>query len=94
MIEPDKPDSCRSGALLRTSSTTVCSAYPKPLGVLICLSRTAWPVNFNMSLQSFEPSIKSVRSLVDIALSSRLASPPSVLFSSVSVLRSTLQHFP
>ncbi|KAI0070731.1 acetyl-CoA synthetase-like protein, partial [Panus rudis PR-1116 ss-1] len=48
----------------------------------------AWPVNFNMSLESFEPNIKSVRDLIDISLSSPLPHPPPVVFvSSVGVLR-------
>ncbi|GJE93533.1 acetyl-CoA synthetase-like protein [Phanerochaete sordida] len=47
----------------------------------------AWPVNFNMALQSFEPAVKSVRTLVDLALGSPLPNPPNLLFvSSVSVL--------
>ncbi|KAF7795914.1 hypothetical protein EIP86_007081 [Pleurotus ostreatoroseus] len=48
----------------------------------------AWPVNFNMSLSSFEPSVQGVRSLIDLALSSPHASPPKLLFiSSIGVLR-------
>ncbi|KAJ3532134.1 hypothetical protein NM688_g7468 [Phlebia brevispora] len=48
----------------------------------------AWPVNFNMSLSSFEPSVKSVRALIDLALASPLPTPPRILFvSSVGTLR-------
>ncbi|CAL1699315.1 unnamed protein product [Somion occarium] len=48
----------------------------------------AWPVNFNLSLSSFEPNIRSLRTLIDIALASPLPSPPRLIFiSSVGVLR-------
>ncbi|EIN04342.1 acetyl-CoA synthetase-like protein [Punctularia strigosozonata HHB-11173 SS5] len=48
----------------------------------------AYPVNFNLSLASFEPQIAIVRRFVDFALTSRLATPPSIVFtSSVSTLR-------
>ncbi|CAL1699334.1 unnamed protein product [Somion occarium] len=48
----------------------------------------AWPVNFNLSLSSFEVIIKGVRALIDLALSSPLPSPPRLVFiSSIGVLR-------
>ncbi|THG97397.1 hypothetical protein EW026_g4592 [Hermanssonia centrifuga] len=48
----------------------------------------AWPVNFNMSLTTFEPSVRSVRRLVDLALSSPHPTPARLLFvSSVAILR-------
>ena len=46
--------------------TTISRGYCSRLGDI------AWPVNFNLSLQSFEPNVKSLRQLVDIALSSPL----------------------
>ncbi|CAL1699337.1 unnamed protein product [Somion occarium] len=50
----------------------------------------AWPVNFNLSLSSFEPQIKGTRHLVDLALSSPFLTPPRLIFiSSVGVL-----HYP
>ncbi|KAG8908187.1 hypothetical protein FRB99_008730 [Tulasnella sp. 403] len=48
----------------------------------------AWPVNFNVALSSFEPSIKSVRNVIDMALASPQPSTPRVIFtSSVATLR-------
>ena len=48
---------------------------------------TAYPVNFNLSLTSFEPAIKDLRKIIDLALASPLAEPPSILFtSSISVV--------
>ncbi|KZT28667.1 acetyl-CoA synthetase-like protein [Neolentinus lepideus HHB14362 ss-1] len=48
----------------------------------------AYTVDFNMVLQSFEPHVRGIRNLIDLALSSRLPSPPRLLFiSSVSVVR-------
>jgi nucleoside-diphosphate-sugar epimerase len=50
---------------------------------------TAWRVDFNLALASFESSLAGVRNLVDFAISTRLAKPPRIVFtSSVSVLRS------
>ncbi|KAJ8690362.1 hypothetical protein PTI98_011791 [Pleurotus ostreatus] len=47
----------------------------------------AWPVDFNLSLPSFEPSVKAVRNLIDLALSSYRTHPPAVTFvSSIGVL--------
>lgn len=51
----------------------------------------AWPVNFNLSLRSFEPSVRGVRHLVDLALASPYPSPAQIVFvSSVGILRSAL----
>lgn len=41
---------------------------------------TAWPVNFNLSLESFESQIKGLRHLIDLSLSSPLPFPARVLF--------------
>lgn len=49
---------------------------------------SAWPVNFNYAVQTFEPAIKGTRNLVDLALRSTLPSPPRFMFiSSISVSR-------
>ncbi|EIN05387.1 acetyl-CoA synthetase-like protein [Punctularia strigosozonata HHB-11173 SS5] len=48
----------------------------------------AYRVDFNVSLTSFEPQLVIVRNLINFALSSPLAAPPAILFtSSVGVLR-------
>ncbi|KAJ3532133.1 hypothetical protein NM688_g7469 [Phlebia brevispora] len=48
----------------------------------------AWPVNFNLSLDTFEPSVRAVRQLVDLALSSPHRKPPTLVFiSSIGVFR-------
>jgi len=50
---------------------------------------TAWTINLNLSLTSFEGCISSVRVLVDFALTSPLISPPHLLFvSSIAVFTS------
>ncbi|KAI5119729.1 hypothetical protein M0805_008659 [Coniferiporia weirii] len=55
----------------------------------------AYPVNFNMSLTSFEPSIAGLRRLIDMALSSPLCSPPRILFTSaIGVLRQNTNNGP
>ncbi|KIM78762.1 hypothetical protein PILCRDRAFT_10982 [Piloderma croceum F 1598] len=42
----------------------------------------AWQVDFNVALRSFEPQVKGVRNLIDLALASPLASPPRLLYTS------------
>ena len=42
--------------------------------------RTAWNVNFNLEIPSFEPDIQGARNLVDLALGSPYATPPPVVF--------------
>ncbi|CCM02378.1 uncharacterized protein FIBRA_04473 [Fibroporia radiculosa] len=42
----------------------------------------AWPVNFNIPLSSFEPSITGLRRLVDFALTSPQRNPPHLTFAS------------
>ncbi|PYI35269.1 acetyl-CoA synthetase-like protein [Aspergillus indologenus CBS 114.80] len=49
----------------------------------------AWPVNFNLALSSFEPSIRGVRHLIDFSL----ASPKHIPISFVSSV-STLANWP
>ena len=43
---------------------------------------TAWPVNFNLPLLSFEPHIKGVHNLINLSLSVTLPSPAVMLFCS------------
>ncbi|TFY65192.1 hypothetical protein EVJ58_g2123 [Rhodofomes roseus] len=51
----------------------------------------AWKVDFAINLPSFEPQVQGVRSLIDFALTSRLPSPPRLLFTSSMA---TLQNAP
>ncbi|EKM49937.1 uncharacterized protein PHACADRAFT_213717 [Phanerochaete carnosa HHB-10118-sp] len=47
----------------------------------------AWTVNFNLALSFFEPNIKTLRNLMDLALSSPMEAPPKLIFeSTVGVL--------
>ena len=41
---------------------------------------TAWQVDFNVGLGSFRPFFKSIRQLVEIALSSSYTQPPKIQF--------------
>jgi len=48
----------------------------------------AWPVDFNLALPSFEPNIKGLRGLIDLALSSPLSQPPKFVYmSSVGIFQ-------
>ncbi|KAF8993889.1 hypothetical protein BDQ17DRAFT_1431390 [Cyathus striatus] len=51
----------------------------------------AWPVNFNLSLQSFETSIAGLRRLIDFCLTSPRGIPPKLIFTStIGVFRKSL----
>ncbi|KAF8968163.1 hypothetical protein BDZ97DRAFT_1655638 [Flammula alnicola] len=52
----------------------------------------AWPVDFNLSLTSFEPNIKGLRHLIDFSLSSPLSQPPSLIFTSTIGVFQNLAH--
>ncbi|KAJ6553311.1 hypothetical protein B0H19DRAFT_1263705 [Mycena capillaripes] len=43
---------------------------------------TAWPVDFNLALASFEPNMKGLRNLVDFSLGSPFMEPPRLLYTS------------
>ncbi|KAJ7753642.1 hypothetical protein DFH07DRAFT_921322 [Mycena maculata] len=43
---------------------------------------TAWPVDFNLALRSFDPNIKGLRELLDFSLGSPYAEPPTFLYAS------------
>ncbi|KAI0466492.1 hypothetical protein F4859DRAFT_526594 [Xylaria cf. heliscus] len=50
----------------------------------------AWPVNFNIHLQSFEPQLEGLRSLLDLSLSVHRPEPARLLFcSSISTAYNT-----
>ncbi|KAF8890512.1 hypothetical protein CPB84DRAFT_1784727 [Gymnopilus junonius] len=51
----------------------------------------AWPVDFNLALASFEKSIKGLRNLIDLSLSSQHFPPPTLVFtSSIGVFQNTV----
>ncbi|TDL25104.1 hypothetical protein BD410DRAFT_697901, partial [Rickenella mellea] len=55
---------------------------------LTCIIHNAWKVDFNIPLSSYEPLIRSVRNLVDLALASPFSSPTRIVFtSSVAVVQ-------
>ncbi|EGO29034.1 hypothetical protein SERLADRAFT_444920 [Serpula lacrymans var. lacrymans S7.9] len=52
------------------------------------LEEVPWPVDFNITLATFQPQVKGVRNLIDFALSSSLPEPPRFIFmSSIGVFR-------
>jgi hypothetical protein len=51
----------------------VCTTSPHPL-------MTAWPVNFNMELSAFEPTVAGVENIVLLSLASKLAQLPRIVF--------------
>jgi len=56
------------------------SATKRFRGILPC--PLAWRVDFNLSLSSFEPAIRGVRHIIDLALGSLHPTPPRVMFTS------------
>ena len=77
------------------SDLFICSAYyPRWWEVQIPSQRwlivhqfSAWHVNFNIALWSFEPQVKGVHNLIDMALASPHSTPPHLLYTiSIGVL--------
>jgi thioester reductase-like protein len=57
--------------------------YEKIANNLRCIIHSAWSVNFNMSLESFEPDcIQGTRHLIDLCLHSRAVAPAEFVFCS------------
>lgn len=53
---------------------------------------TAWRVDFNLSLASFEPTIRATRHLVDFARSARYASSLRLIFTSSVAAAQSWDH--
>lgn len=52
---------------------------------------SAWRVDFNITLSSFEPAVRGVRNLIDLALGSPRDEPPRILFtSSIGIVKTWL----
>lgn len=64
------------------------SSYDTLLTSVTCVIHNAWPVNFNMNLQSFEQSgTRSTHNLINLSLKSRLQQKPTfVLISSLAAV--------
>ncbi|KAF8320368.1 acetyl-CoA synthetase-like protein [Clavulina sp. PMI_390] len=56
--------------------------YEQISGLVTIIIHNAWRLDFNLTLQSFEPQIKATRNLIDLALSSPNASSIRFLFTS------------
>ncbi|KZV99483.1 acetyl-CoA synthetase-like protein [Exidia glandulosa HHB12029] len=69
-------------------NSTVYDEMTRTLTHIIHNGTHTWPVNFNYAVKTFEPAIRGVKNLVDLALKSALPSPPHFMFiSSISVSR-------
>lgn len=56
----------------------------------LTVASIAWPVNFNLTLRSFEPSVRGVRHLIELSLASAHPTPAHIIFvSSIGIFRST-----
>ena len=64
--------------------------YSQILSELVLIIHIAWPVNFNISLSSFEPHIAGLHNLLQLSLAVHRAAPAQVLFcSSISTASGT-----
>ncbi|KAF9556254.1 acetyl-CoA synthetase-like protein [Agrocybe pediades] len=62
--------------------------YTEMVSSVTHILHNAWPVDFNLSLASFESSIKGLHNLINFALNSPRPSPPTLVFtSSIGVLQ-------
>ncbi|KAJ6583069.1 hypothetical protein DFH09DRAFT_978909 [Mycena vulgaris] len=65
------------------------AVYQKIQQSVTYIIHTAWPVDFNLALRSFEPNINGLRRLVDFSLGSPFLEPPTLLYtSSIGIFQS------
>lgn len=79
------------GALDATHFGLQQETYQELLKTTTCIIHNAWPVNFNLSLSSFDGSIRGLRCLIDFATSSSLQHPPRFAFVSTLGLFQNVQ---
>ncbi|KAJ7464987.1 hypothetical protein B0H11DRAFT_2050421 [Mycena galericulata] len=58
------------------------SVYQQMQQTVTHIIHTAWPVDFNLALRSFESNIKGLRNLIDFSLGSPFEDPPRFLYAS------------
>ncbi|KAF9553324.1 acetyl-CoA synthetase-like protein [Agrocybe pediades] len=68
--------------------------YEEIRSSLTHIIHNAWPVDFNLSLASFEPSVLGLRNLVELALSSSHPTPPTFVFASTVGMLQNLNSTP
>ncbi|KAJ7139272.1 hypothetical protein C8R44DRAFT_302385 [Mycena epipterygia] len=72
------------GSLSQTAFGLASDDYDEMREKVTCIIQNAWPVDFNMSISSMEPSVAGTRTLVDFALSSGHTTPPKFIFVSTA----------
>ncbi|KAJ7325472.1 hypothetical protein DFH08DRAFT_886685 [Mycena albidolilacea] len=79
------------GDLTRINFGLTTAVYEEMQNSVTHIIHTAWPVDFNLALRSFEPNILGLRKLVDFSLGSPFFLPPTLVYtSSIGVF----QHVP
>ncbi|KAF7352571.1 Acetyl-CoA synthetase-like protein [Mycena venus] len=58
------------------------SVYQKMQETVTHVIHAAWPVDFNLTLRSFEDSVNGLRNLVDFSLGSPFKEPPTLIYTS------------
>ncbi|KAJ7842962.1 hypothetical protein B0H14DRAFT_2779739 [Mycena olivaceomarginata] len=70
------------GDLARSNFGLTTTVYEEMQQSTTHIIHTAWPVDFNLALRSFEKNILGVRQLIDFSLGSPFAKPPSLIYAS------------
>ncbi|KAF8195302.1 hypothetical protein K438DRAFT_1968611 [Mycena galopus ATCC 62051] len=70
------------GDLARPNFGLTAAIYGEMQRKVTHIMHTAWPVDFNLSLRSFEPSIIGVRKLIEFSLASPFVEPPKLMYAS------------
>ncbi|KAJ7193924.1 hypothetical protein GGX14DRAFT_378403 [Mycena pura] len=68
--------------IARPSFDLPASVYQQMQDSVTHIIHSAWPVDFNLALRSFEPNLKGLRKLIDVSLGSPLVTPPPLLYTS------------
>ncbi|KAJ7751462.1 hypothetical protein B0H16DRAFT_1419536 [Mycena metata] len=70
------------GDLTRSHFGLSAAVYDEMQNTVTHVMHTAWPVDFNLALPSFEPNILGLRKLIDFTLGSPLVQPPVLIYAS------------
>ncbi|KAJ7191755.1 hypothetical protein B0H12DRAFT_1039746 [Mycena haematopus] len=70
------------GDLTRSHFGLAAAVYEEMQKSITHILHTAWPVDFNLALRSFEPNILGLRKLIDFTLKSPFVEPPVLIYAS------------
>ncbi|KAJ6458386.1 hypothetical protein C8R47DRAFT_1203181 [Mycena vitilis] len=82
-----------SGDLSKSAYNLRAAVYEEMQQTVTHIIHTAWPVDFNLTLRSFEPNINGLRNLVDFSLASPFIEPARLIYaSSIGIFQDSTEN--